>query len=40
VFETSNKINKIWLKKLNPRIYRFEELINSIFLRGTNSNFH
>jgi len=26
VFETSNKLIKIWLKGLNPRIYRGERL--------------
>jgi len=26
VFETSNKLNKIWLKGLNPRIHKDEGL--------------
>jgi len=25
-FETSNKLNKIWLKELNPHIYKVEGL--------------
>jgi len=26
VFEMLNKLNKIWLKRLNPRISKYEEL--------------
>jgi len=26
VFDISNKLNKIWLKRLNPHIYRVEGL--------------
>jgi len=26
VFKTSNKLNKIWLEGLNPRIYRVDGL--------------
>jgi len=26
MFETSNKLNKIWLKRLNPHIYKVGRL--------------
>jgi len=39
VFEMSNKLNKIWLKGLNPNISKVGGLIMTKVRRETNSNF-
>jgi len=37
---SSDKLNKIWLKRLNSHVFKYEELNWSKFWKETNSKFH